>query len=779
MKLPIPAAYLKLGAAAAIVGAVAAGAISFTLPRRYVSTAVWRSTPQAVPAWQIELEVNNNLNQNLGDILSRSSLTEMIQRIGLDLYREDLASRPMEDVIQDMRSRDLRIEHQRPWDFRISFEYPDRLKAQAVVRELTARLNGPVEVLTPATLPEKPSQPDRLAIVAIGLGVGLASGILFAFLRRRGLKWTLRMAGCTVAGCALAAAICLLMPDTFVDHQKIYQFLALGAFTGLVAGAFLLRARATGGNRYARLIAFSAAFGTIAGGFVSFAIPERYVSTATMGAAWHRRGIVTAGGAAEYNERLRLTTEDILSRGYLAALIQRPALDLYRSERFRRPMEDIADDMRRRDLRIGPLGVASPGLTAFQISFEYADRDKAQAVVRELVDGYRWRFAVAEREFAKAQDGADRKPESDLISGIPQLEVLDYATLPAGPVSPNRPAVAAIGLLAGLLVGSLLTLRRWLAARQAATPGPHVPYGKYTFAAAAIGAIAFGLGSFAIPDRYVSTAVLRVVPFPGGGVRTARGEIEYTARLRQLTQDVLSRGSLTELIQRIHLYRRQRALYPMEEVIDDMRNRDIRIAPTPPFGFAGPDRLTSFEISFEYPESPGRGPRAGNEIHRRRCRGGARTPSRQDARQSEARIAGCRLGSPKPRLPQPAGGGRCRPLGWNAAGTFPGLATAASSEPPGGGVGAAPVLLEIRAPGGNPGRDIGCICVLLHSESLRVHCCPTAGQRRPTSRERRASRRRAHAGDVPAGSQPRQPRGNHSAAHAATLRAGARPPLAG
>src|ERR1039457_1138207 len=163
------AAYLKLGAAAAIVGAVAAGAISFTQPRRYVSTAVMRFTPQAVPAgtpWQIEYMAKRNLEQNLQEILSRSSLTEMIQRIGLDLYREDLVSRPMEDVIQDMRNRDLRIERLLPRDFRISFEYPDRLKAQAVVRELTtARFNGPAEVLTPASLPEKPTRPDRLAIM--------------------------------------------------------------------------------------------------------------------------------------------------------------------------------------------------------------------------------------------------------------------------------------------------------------------------------------------------------------------------------------------------------------------------------------------------------------------------------------------------------------------------------------------------------------------------------------------------------------------------------------
>src|ERR1022692_3417124 len=106
---PITAAtFVKLGAAAAILGAVAAGAISFTLPRRYVSTAVMRFTPQAVPAgtaWQIAYMASRNLEQNLQNILSRSSLTEMIQRIGLDLYREG----PWEYGIEDMRSRDLRF----------------------------------------------------------------------------------------------------------------------------------------------------------------------------------------------------------------------------------------------------------------------------------------------------------------------------------------------------------------------------------------------------------------------------------------------------------------------------------------------------------------------------------------------------------------------------------------------------------------------------------------------------------------------------------------------
>src|ERR1039458_6418686 len=620
------AAYLKLGAAAAILGAIAATAISFTLPRRYVSTAVMRFTPQAVPdgtAWQIEFVAVHRMQEMQQKVLSRSSLAEMIQRPGMDLYRNERAIRPIEDVVQDMRSRDVRIERLPPRDFRISFEYPDRLKAQAVVRELTARFNGPAEVLTPASLPEKPSQPDRLAIMGIGLGVGLALGLLFLFPRRRGLKWTLRMAGCTVAGCALAAAVRLLMPDTFADDQKSYQFVALGAFTGLTFAAFRWRDRHTGGNYYARLIAFGAAGGVIAGGLVSFAVPERYVSTAVMRAGLPRDGgIVTAESEAEYAERLRSITENILSRDSLAELIQLPSIDIYRWERSRRPMEDIVDDMRRRDLRIGPLGVAGLGLTAFPISFEYADRDKAQAGVREVVVRYTEGELTALRKLANAQDVADRKPDSDLaalrklanaqavadrkpdsdlIAGVPVLEVLDSPSIPASPVSPNRPAVTAIGLLVGLLLGSLLALRRWLLVRQEAMPRPHPPYGKYALAAAVVGALAAGLGSFAMPNRYVSTAVLRVVPFSVGSARTAQGEIESTARLRQLTQEILSRGSLTELIQRpsIDIYRSERARRLMEAIIDGMRHQDLRIAPTSPAGMAAPGHLSTFEISFE------------------------------------------------------------------------------------------------------------------------------------------------------------------------------------
>jgi hypothetical protein len=80
-------------------------------------------------------------------------------------------------------------------------------------------------------------------------------------------------------------------------------------------------------------------------------------------------------------------------------------------------------------------------------------------VVRELVS-----------KFTEGNAAAERALHRDKMPGSLALEVLDPATLPATPVSPNRPAAAAIGLLAGMLLGSLLALRRRLVARPSAAP---------------------------------------------------------------------------------------------------------------------------------------------------------------------------------------------------------------------------------------------------------------------------------------------------------------------
>src|ERR1043166_7463200 len=83
------------------------------LPETYRSSAVMRITPsndpkqitgeaasRPVPEWVTRLQQR---------ILSRSSLAEMIQRPALDLYREQRAREPLEQILENMRKRDIVI----------------------------------------------------------------------------------------------------------------------------------------------------------------------------------------------------------------------------------------------------------------------------------------------------------------------------------------------------------------------------------------------------------------------------------------------------------------------------------------------------------------------------------------------------------------------------------------------------------------------------------------------------------------------------------------------
>jgi polysaccharide chain length determinant protein (PEP-CTERM system associated) len=135
-------------------GLVIATVVAFFWPDTYISTAVMRITPQQVPdrlvPSVITSQMADRLQQMQTDILSRTSLAEIIQKPSLDLYKKDRAKLPMEDIVQDMRNKYIRItpltDSQSPGGsrrlasaFAISFMYTDRYKAQAVVRELVTK----------------------------------------------------------------------------------------------------------------------------------------------------------------------------------------------------------------------------------------------------------------------------------------------------------------------------------------------------------------------------------------------------------------------------------------------------------------------------------------------------------------------------------------------------------------------------------------------------------------------------------------------------------------
>ena len=133
-------------------GLVVAVVVAFLWPDTYVSTAVMRITPQQISDRLVPTVVNMQMQQRLQqmqqEILSRGSLSELIQRPSLDLYRKERQRYPMEDIVQDMRNKAIRINTVEVAGggggriasaFTISFSYPDRFKAQAVVRELVTK----------------------------------------------------------------------------------------------------------------------------------------------------------------------------------------------------------------------------------------------------------------------------------------------------------------------------------------------------------------------------------------------------------------------------------------------------------------------------------------------------------------------------------------------------------------------------------------------------------------------------------------------------------------
>jgi polysaccharide chain length determinant protein (PEP-CTERM system associated) len=146
--------------------------------------------------------------------------------------------------------------------------------------------------------------------------------------------------------------------------------------------------------------------GLVAAVVVAFLWPDTYVSTAVMRITPPTISdrLVPTVVNMQMQQRLQAMQQEILSRGSLSELIQRPALDLYRKERQRYPMEDIVQDMRNKAIKINTVEVATGGggriASAFTISFSYPDRFKAQAVVRELVTKFTEQNVTVQRNNA-------------------------------------------------------------------------------------------------------------------------------------------------------------------------------------------------------------------------------------------------------------------------------------------------------------------------------------------------------------------------------------------
>jgi polysaccharide chain length determinant protein (PEP-CTERM system associated) len=132
--------------APAFAALVVAVIVAYLWPDTYVSEASMRITPPQVPQNLVPVGSTNEMVARINaiqqEVLSRDGLIEIIR--SLNLYPDDVKKKPMEDVVDTMRSA-IRINQVRVSGgnrndssvaFVISYSYRDKYIAQKVVREI-------------------------------------------------------------------------------------------------------------------------------------------------------------------------------------------------------------------------------------------------------------------------------------------------------------------------------------------------------------------------------------------------------------------------------------------------------------------------------------------------------------------------------------------------------------------------------------------------------------------------------------------------------------------
>jgi polysaccharide chain length determinant protein (PEP-CTERM system associated) len=136
--------------APAFIGLVLATVIAYSIDDTYVSRALIRLVPQQINESLVETATSQQLADHINamaeSIESRNTLTNLINTYGL--YKRELKSEPLEDVISQMRTSDIKIQ---PTSgvanvtgknlpaMQVSFSYRDRYLAQKVCSDLVSR----------------------------------------------------------------------------------------------------------------------------------------------------------------------------------------------------------------------------------------------------------------------------------------------------------------------------------------------------------------------------------------------------------------------------------------------------------------------------------------------------------------------------------------------------------------------------------------------------------------------------------------------------------------
>lgn len=110
--------------------------------------------------------------------------------------------------------------------------------------------------------------------------------------------------------------------------------------------------------------------------------------------------------------------------------------------------------------------------------------------------------------------------------------------------------------------------------------------------------------AFLWPDTYVSMAAIRVVPpqVPENFV-PANVNMDVQGRVNSLIQLILNRATLTNIINTHNLYKKERERLPLDDVIENMRQYDIKCCPlvqTANTQRSDRNQYPAFQIGFAY-----------------------------------------------------------------------------------------------------------------------------------------------------------------------------------
>jgi len=129
----------------AFFGLVVSVCVAFMLPNEYTSKATMSITPAEVGNGIVQNNMGSSLNERIQQmqtqIMSHTGLSTIINDPRLDLYKEERKTKPLEDVIEDMKSAIHYNFVALPGGrgaaaFDIVFSYSDKYKAQQTVNAL-------------------------------------------------------------------------------------------------------------------------------------------------------------------------------------------------------------------------------------------------------------------------------------------------------------------------------------------------------------------------------------------------------------------------------------------------------------------------------------------------------------------------------------------------------------------------------------------------------------------------------------------------------------------